>query len=515
MNNYNCISGEFSAFILPDTNSWIFPGILLYLPTGLSKALPECFYNQILVKKHKKNMDRKIIAQLQKIVGPANVLTSDEDRRCYSYDGTALEYMPEAVVLPGSSAEISLIMRLATAAPFIVVPRGAGSGMTGGSLPIKGGLVMGLGRLNHILEIDRENQLAIVEPGVITGNLQSEARKRGLFYPPDPASANFCTMGGNAAECSGGPSAVKYGVTRDYVKGLEVVLADGRIIHTGVRTDKGVVGYDLTRLFVGSEGTLGIISKIIVALRPLPAAKKTFLVQLDSITRAAELVAKILAVFTPCTLEFMDHTAITIVADKMPFSLKPETMALLLLELDGTAEAVAAEGDKLAEFLAARPGVMEVRQGRNKAEIEALWIARKQISPAAFKLKPHKLSEDIVVPRTSIPAIVTFAETMAAELDLLIFTFGHAGDGNIHVNIMLDKNEARQRDNGAIAKERLFAKVIALGGTLSGEHGIGCTKGAYLGLEIDANTMAVMRMLKVAFDPKNILNPGKIFPQKG
>ncbi len=445
-------------------------------------------------------------------MGPVNVLTADEDRRCYSYDGTTLEYMPEAIVLPGSSAEIRQIMRLAAEIPFTVVPRGAGSGMTGGSLPLKGGLVMALGRLNHILEIDRENQIAIVEPGVITGDLQREVRRYGLFYPPDPASANFCTMGGNIAECSGGPSAVKYGVTRDYVKGLEVVLADGRVIHTGVRTDKGVVGYDLTRLFVGSEGTLGVISKIIVSLRPLPEAKKTFLVQLGSIKQAAVLVAKILAVFTPRTLEFMDHTAITIVADKIPFSLEPNSKALLLIELDGTTEAVAAEGANLVKFLATKSGVMAVRQGQNEAEVDALWMARRQISPAAFKLKPHKLSEDIVVPRTEIPVIVAFAETMAAELDLLIFTFGHAGDGNIHVNIMLDKNEAQELANGTIAKERLFAKVISLGGTLSGEHGIGYTKRAYLGLEIDANTMAVMRMLKAAFDPQNILNPGKIFP---
>ena len=460
-------------------------------------------------------MDKKIFAQLREIVGPSHLLTSDEDRQCYSYDGTTLEYLPEAVVLPGSSDEISKVMCLAAKTPFPVVPRGAGSGMTGGSLPLKGGLVMALGRLNRILKIDQENQLAIVEPGTVTGNLQAEAKRYGLFYPPDPASANFCTIGGNVAECAGGPSAVKYGVTRDYIKGLEVVLADGRIINTGVKTDKGVVGYDLTRLFVGSEGTLGIISKIIVRLRPLPQAKQTFLVQLDSIRQAAALVAKTLAEFTPCTLEFMDHTAITIVADKIPFSLNQKTKSLLLIELDGTKEAVAAEGNNLVKFLDAKTGVIEVRQGKSQSETEALWVARKQISPSAFKLKPHKMSEDIVVPRTKIPDLVIFAEDLAEELDLLIFTFGHAGDGNIHVNIMLDKKEARDLANGTIAKERLFKKVVELGGTLSGEHGVGTTKRDYLGLEIDANTMAVMHMLKKAFDPLNILNPDKIFPQSG
>jgi glycolate oxidase len=236
---------------------------------------------------------------------------------------------------------------------------------------------------------------------------------------------------------------------------------------------------------------------------------------LDSIKQAAALVAKMLTAFTPCTLEFMDHTAISIVADKIPFALNSQTQALLLIELDGTIQAVAAEGENLANFLATKTGVMEVHQGQNQSEIEALWVARKQISPSAFKLKPHKLSEDIVVPRTKIPALVTFAEALAQELDLLIFTFGHAGDGNIHVNIMLDKNEPLQVTNGNTAKEKLFKKVISLGGTLSGEHGIGSTKREYVGLEIDSNTMAVMRMLKEAFDPQNILNPGKIFPQNG
>ncbi len=272
------------------------------------------------------------------------------------------------------------------------------------------------------------------------------------------------------------------------------------------------MGYDLTRLFVGSEGTLGVISKIIVRLRPLPEAKKTFLVQMGNIKQAAALVSKILTVFTPCTLEFMDKTAISIVKDKIPFSLNPQTGALLLIELDGTKQAVTAEGDNLTEFLAAKAGVLQIKQSRNTEETAALWVARKQISPSAFKLKPHKLSEDIVVPRTMIPQLVSFAETLAEELHLLIFCFGHAGDGNIHVNIMLNKNEAEELANGHRAKEKLFTKVVELGGTLSGEHGVGSTKREYLGLEVDTNTMAVMRMLKRAFDPLNILNPDKIFP---
>ncbi len=456
-------------------------------------------------------MNDEIIKQLRQIVGDKHILTTLEDRQCYSYDGTTLEYMPEAIVLPGSTAEISQIMKLANQAIFPVVPRGAGSGMTGGALPIHGGLVLALGRLNHILEIDPDNQLAIAEPGVVTSNLQDEAKRHGLFYPPDPASAKFCTIGGNAAECAGGPSAVKYGVTRDYIKGLEVVLADGRIINTGVRTDKGVVGYDLTRLFVGSEGTLGIITKIIIRLRPLPQAKKTFLVETNNIAKAAGLVAKILTSFTPCTLEFMDRTAISIVSNKIPFPLHPDTQALLLIELDGAVAAVAAEGKELSTFLATQPSVLEIRQGKNQTEVDSLWTARKQVSPSAFQLKPHKLSEDIVVPRTNIPDLVKVTEKLAQELNLLIFTFGHAGDGNIHVNIMLDKDDPQELANANTAKEKLFKQVIKLGGTLSGEHGIGCTKREHIGLEIDHNTLEVMRMLKKAFDPHNILNPEKIF----
>ncbi len=455
------------------------------------------------------------IKQLQNIVGSEHVLCGLEDLQCYSYDGTGMEYMPEAVVLPENANQISAVMKLAASTPFPVVPRGAGSGMTGGSLPIKGGVVLGLARLNKILEIDSINQLAVVEPGVITGQLQHQVKACGLFYPPDPASLKFCTIGGNVAECAGGPSAVKYGVTRDYIKGLEVVLANGNIITTGVRTDKGVVGYDLTRLFVGSEGTLGIVTKIIVRLLPLPETKTTILVQLNSIQQAADLVAKILSSFTPCTLEYMDSTAIDIVADKIPFPLNSAINALLLIELDGSNVAVASEGDLLTTFLTEQPGVLDIRQAKDKTESEQLWTARRAVSPSAFQLHPDKISEDVVVPRSHIPQLVTYAQQLAHDLNLTIFTFGHAGDGNIHVNIMLDKSDKYQAKAGASAKDKIFAKVVELCGTISGEHGIGITKARAMGLEIDPQTIQAMQLIKQAFDPDNILNPGKIFPQNG
>jgi len=280
------------------------------------------------------------------------------------------------------------------------------------------------------------------------------------------------------AEGAGGPSAVKYGVTRDYVKAWRWCWPTAGSFTPGWRTDKGVVGYDLTRLFVGSEGTLGIITKIILRLIPQPKAKQTFLVLMDSMAQAAALVAKVLARFTPCTLEFMDRTAIGIVRDQLPVAVPAGTAAILLVELDGTAVAVASEGADLQAFLLGQPGVNLVRQAADSAEAEGLWAARRAISPAAFSLRPHKMSEDVVVPRTKIPDLVACAEGLAQELRLVVFCFGHAGDGNIHVNIMLDRADPSQLANAEIAKERLFAKVIELGGTLSGEHGVGITSPA-------------------------------------
>lgn len=459
------------------------------------------------------SLDKKIITKLEKIVGKEHLTTEPEELLCYSYDGTTMEYSPEAVAFPESTEEISSIMQLASKTPFPVVPRGAGTGMTGGSLPISGGLVLAMARLNKILEIDTENQIAVVEPGVITGKFQEEVRKLGLYYPPDPASLNFCTIGGNVAECAGGPSAVKYGVTRDYVLGLEAVLPDGRVINTGVKTAKGVVGYDLTRLLVGSEGTLAIITKIILKLLANPISKTTFLVLCRSLAEATSLVSKILLKHMPCTLEYMDRTALKIVTPMLPFDLPEETEALLLLELDGDDQTISIQSEKLDNFLKKQDNLLDVKQAQNQAEVEALWLARRSISPAAFNLKPHKMSEDVVVPRSRIPELVACTEKLSTELNLTIFTFGHAGDGNIHVNIMLDKENPDEMQQGLNAKKQLFEEVLHLSGTLSGEHGIGITKADYLPLELTDISLSVMRDIKKLFDPKNILNPGKIFPQ--
>jgi glycolate oxidase len=463
-------------------------------------------------------MNKNSIKKLQAIVGKKHLATAREDLMCYSYDGTGMEFMPAAVAFPGSAAEISSIMELAGQELFPVVPRGAGTGMTGGALPVEGGLVLATSRLNEILEIDTENQVAVVEPGVITGQFQAAVKREGLYYPPDPASSDFCTMGGNVAECSGGPSAVKYGVTRDYVLGLEVILPDGRLMHTGVRTAKGVVGYDLTRLFIGSEGTLGIVSKIVVRLLTLPTHTKTYLVLTESLQQATVLVSEILKNgILPKTLEYMDSTALSVVNDYLPLEMDQSTRALLLVEVDGDEKSTAEQGEKLLTLLADRQKyqeILEVRQAGNDREAEDLWKARRSISPATFKLRPHKISEDVVVPRSKIPQLVDFTEKMSQELGIVILTFGHAGDGNIHVNIMVDKNNPLENEKSREAKRRLFDHVMTLGGTLSGEHGIGITKAPFLSLELDETSLAIMEKIKTLFDPNNILNPGKIFSVK-
>lgn len=457
-------------------------------------------------------MNRLIIDKLATIVGKENLHTTAEELSCYSYDGTGLTFLPEAVALPCSTEEISAILLLANQVGFPVVPRGAGSGMTGGSLPVAGGLVLVTSRMNRILEIDPDNMIAVVEPGVVTGDLQAALERHNLMYPPDPASLKFCSIGGNAAECAGGPSAVKYGVTKDYVIGLEVVLPTGEILRTGVRTEKGVVGYDLTRLFIGSEGTLGIFTKLIVRVLPLPEKKETFLLTFTSLGDATRSVTSILSSgITPCTLEYMDRTAINLVRDRISLDLEPGIEALILLELDGSETEVAQQKEKLVRYLDDQN--ISYLYARDKQQHDAIWQARRSISPASFSLKPHKIGEDIVVPRSRIPDLVNFAEKLGHDHKLTVLTFGHAGDGNIHVNIMIDRNDHSEAAHGEAARKKLFAYVVELGGTLSGEHGIGITKAEFLPLELDGVALATMKKIKQLFDPNNILNPGKIFAE--
>ncbi len=454
---------------------------------------------------------RETVRGLVKIVGHRNCRTDPEDLICYGYDATDLRYTPNAVVFPADADEVVASVRLANETPFYLIPRGAGSGMSGGSLPVKGGVVLALSRMDRILSVDTENLVAVVEPGVVTGHLQEEVASQGLFYPPDPASLAFCTIGGNVATCAGGARALKYGVTKDYVIGLEAVLASGELVQTGVQTAKGVVGYDLTKLLVGSEGTLAIVTKVVLKLLPQPESRRTLLAVFDRLGEAGDAVTRIITMgLMPSALEFMDKRSIECVEDYLNIGLPREAGALLLIEVDGVREGVIRHTEGI-RMLCLGQGARRVDLAETEEEAEALWQARRAVSPALFKLNPHKVSEDITVPRSRIPEIVAKLEEIGRNHRLIILCFGHAGDGNIHVNIMINRNDPEEVSRTEQAVNEIFQTTIALGGTLSGEHGIGITKTPYLGMEIDKMGLEAMRRIKEAFDPKGILNPGKIF----
>lgn len=452
----------------------------------------------------------RVLKKITDIVGKPNCLFEKEDTLCYSYDTTADAYYPDAVVFPQSAAHVSSVLTLANQYGFFVTPRGAGTGMTGGSLAVRGGIVMAMTRMTRILSIDRDNLVAVAEPGVVTGEFQKAAAEQGLFYPPDPSSAAFSTLGGNAAEGAGGPKAVKYGVTRDYILGLEVVLPTGEIITTGVQTAKGVVGYDLTRLMVGSEGTLGVITKLTLRLLPQPERVRTMTVIYDSMERAAETVSEIIRQgIIPRAIEYMDNASIRCAEAYMKAGLPVDAEAILIIEVDGTADETARSADQIAS-VCRKMGAREIVGAENREAAEILWQARKSVSPALFAYGPDKINEDIVVPRSRIPDMVKKIKALSRKTGLTMVSFGHAGDGNIHFNIMLDKKNAVQYDKALQAVEEIFDFTLALGGTLSGEHGVGITKSGYMSKEIRPESLSLMRRIKAAFDPAGILNPGKM-----
>jgi len=456
-------------------------------------------------------LESRIIRILQGIVGKDQVSTDRADLICHSYDATQQQFLPEAVVYPASAEEISLIMKMANAEKIPVFPRGAGSGFTGGSLPVAGGIVLVTRRLDKILRIDEENLVAEVEPGVVTEQFQQAVEKVGLFYPPDPASLKFSTLGGNVAECAGGPRCVKYGVTKDYILGLEVVTPQGDIIRTGGETMKGVVGYDLTKLMVGSEGTLGIITKIVIKLLPLPEAKKTMLVLFDSIDGAAKGVSAIIQnKIIPTTLEFMDAATIDCVRKATSLDLPEAAKAVLIIEVDGDRDVLERQAKRILDIVEPL-GVVDTRVANTPAESEEIWKVRRSVSPSLRNVNPDKFNEDICVPRSRVPDMIRKVEAIAKTYSIPIVNFGHAGDGNIHVNVMIDKKVSGEMEKADKAIKEIFAAALELGGTMSGEHGIGITKAPYIPMELDPAAVAYMKTIKKALDPNNILNPGKIF----
>ena len=463
-------------------------------------------------KKGLKMLEKRILDELTKIVGPDNVATDRQDLICYGYDATQMEFLPDAVVHPGSPEEVAAVLKLANRERFPVFPRGAGSGFTGGALPKGGGVVLVVTRLNRILRIDTENLVAEVEPGVVTEQFQLAVEKLGLFYPPDPASLKFSTLGGNVAENAGGPRCVKYGVTRDFVMGLEVVLPTGEIIRTGGETYKGVVGYDLTRLLCGSEGTLGVITKIIFKLLPLPEAKKTMLTIFDSIDGAAKAVSTIIGnKIIPTTLEFMDYATLQCVNKRFSLGIPENGRAVLIIEVDGDRELIEKQAARIQDLVAPL-GLVECKVAKDAAESEALWKVRRLVSPSLRDVNPDKFNEDIVVPRSRVPDVIRVIERIQQKYAIPIVNFGHAGDGNIHVNVMIDKNVPGQEELAHQAIAEVFQAALDLNGTMSGEHGVGLAKQPFIHLELKPAQVAAMQAIKAALDPNNILNPGKMFP---
>ncbi len=395
------------------------------------------------------------------------------------------------------------------------MPRGAGTGYTGGAVPSQGGVVLSLARLNRILEIDEGNLLAVVEPHVITGDLQDAVEAVGLFYPPDPASLRRSVIGGNVAECAGGPRAFKYGVTKQYVLGLEAVLPTGECIRTGGKVVKNVVGYDLTHLLVGSEGTLAIITKVILRLIPKPPMQVTMRASFPSVRHAVNAVTLLIrARVIPAALELVDGECLDAVASYLDVrSLAPEgTAAIVLLELDGLAEQVAAESVRV-EGACREAGATEFLRAASESERQELWRVRREISPSLKVISGLKINHDVVVPKARVPELFELVERLRRQFRLRIPCFGHVGDGNIHVNIMVTPGDADEIERAHEAAGELFRGTIALEGSISGEHGIGFAKTKYMALELSPETIDVMRRVKAAFDPHGILNPGKMFPE--
>jgi FAD/FMN-containing dehydrogenases len=449
---------------------------------------------------------------LKNLLGEKNVLTAREDLIPYAFDGTAaLKRMPRAVVFPANAGEVSAILKLAREYRTPIVTRGSGTGLSGGSVPVEQSLVLCLTRMNRILELDTRNLTLLAEPGVITQTIFETAEAAGLFYPPDPGSMKISTIGGNVAENSGGLRGLKYGVTRDYVMGLEVVLADGSICWLGSKCVKDVAGYNLRDLFIGSEGTLGVITKVLLKLLPKPAARQTLLATFAQMDAAAETVSAIVAAkIIPCTLEFLDRKTITCVEAFAHVGLPNDAEALLLIETDGHPSAAADEAARIEE-LARIHGATTVRRARDTAEAIQLATARRSAFSALARRRPTTILEDVTVPRSELAKMIRTVEEIAARHALDIAVFGHFGDGNLHPTILTDERDAAEMHRVEIALKDIVDAALALGGTITGEHGVGLAKKPFLKQQLGDASYALLQAIKHTLDPDGLLNPGKIF----
>jgi len=455
-------------------------------------------------------LDEGIVDRIRNGVGGAAVVTDPEKLAAYGKDGTVAAFaMPELAVEPTNAAQVQALLRLANRYRFPVIPRGLGTGLAGGAVPVRGGVVLSLAGMKRIVAIEPENMIAVVEPGVLNKDFKEAVRGCGLYYPPDPASYDTCSLGGNAATNAGGPSCVKYGVTRDYILGLEAVLPSGELIRTGVRTRKGVVGYDLTRLLVGSEGTLGVITGLTLRLIPHPPAMTTLVALFSGLRQAMEAVRAVLMKgHIPSAAEFLDRRCLELVGDMLPFPGAREAGALLLIETDGASEVISREIEAIG-LICSDGGAGQVLMAPDARRREQMWEVRRAVSLRIEEKYPVDLHEDVVVPLGRIADFVAGLPEVERRHDMKIYAFGHAGDGNIHLNITADRPEARARVDGGI--EEILIRVLDMGGTISGEHGIGYLKKTFLPLELSPRSMEIQRAIKMLFDPANILNPGKVF----
>ncbi len=453
----------------------------------------------------------EVLEKLSKIVGGENILIEPSKVEPYGADAVKEKFPPEAVVFPETTAEVSGILKLANVENFPVTARGGGVGYTGGAVPVDGGIVIGTDRMNKIIEISEENLYAICQPGIRTFELQQAVEKFGLIFPPDPASYKDSFIGGNIAENAGGMRTPKYGTTKHSVLGLEVITATGSIIRTGGKTVKNVVGFDLTGLMCGSEGLLGIITEATLKLLPMPEATATVRASFKTMEAACEVLTK----FTPkgllpMAMEVIDRNSIGAIEKNYAFGFSPDTEALLLVAVDG--EKLQVERDsKLIEKILQENGGFDILRSENEADENKLWDARRAISPSLMKYNNLKINEDVVVPRSKVPELIRRVEEIGKKYSTFVANFGHAGDGNIHVNFMCDRHDADSLARARKAVKETFELSVELGGTISGEHGIGYVKSQYLDIAIDKPTLEIMKSIKKVFDPNGILNPGKMF----
>lgn len=450
-----------------------------------------------------------ITNQLRQLLSADKLLTEPVDCLAYGYDNSRQQALPDAVVFPDSHDEVRAIVQLCKNEAIPLTTRGRGTGTTGATVPTRGGIVLSTERMTRILEISPDDRLMVVEPGATNQAVQDAAAEHGFFWPPDPTSAAVCTIGGNLAYNSAGPRAVKYGTPREHTLGLRAITGNGEEMRTGTRTTKGVVGYDFTRLLIGSEGSLAIITEATLKLTPLPECKRTFQAIYADIGAATQAVARIMAQpVVPCALEFIDGSAIEMIRHYSQVDLPEAAGALLMIEIDGPASAMPEMQSAISDA-ANNDGLLSLKSAETVEEIKALWATRKALSPALRNVAPKKINEDVVVPVSKIPNLINGLEQLAEQHAVTIVNFGHAGNGNIHVNLLVDPDDQDQLSRAETCLDAVFSLVLKLGGTLSGEHGIGLVKKDFIGRELDSATMRLMHEVKQAFDPNNILNPDK------